>query len=371
MKILHVGNLKSGIDTYVRNVIEMTCDDFNFVVVGGADDNNNQPYMRKGKKVKYYSIDLYRSLNPFKDIKALYQIICIIRKEKPDLIHCHSAKGGVVGRVGAFLTGTKSVYTPHAFSFLSSDKRFKQHIFLLFEKVTRLSSVLLGCSESERTLGIKRVGYLENKAFVWNNAIPPIDNELIEKPNCLNNHRKYIISIGRPSFQKNPLFLVEVMKRVHQSLPELKCYLLGVGYYSPMLEKVESLILEYNLSDTIILIPWVSRAEALGYLESAQLYLTTSLYEGLPIAVLEAMALGKAIIASDVIGNQDCVKSGYNGFLLSFEADLFAEKVVQLMHDDYERMKMGVYSKELFEEKFLINSRIGELEEIYKKIPNI
>lgn len=113
MKILHVGNLKSGIDTYVRNTVAFADDRFEYVIVNGADDNN-KPYIRHGKEVKDYHICLYRALNPIRDLKALWQTIKIIRKEKPELVHCHSAKGGVIGRFAAFLTRTESLYTPHA-----------------------------------------------------------------------------------------------------------------------------------------------------------------------------------------------------------------------------------------------------------------
>lgn len=85
MKILHIGNLKSGIDTYVRNTVALASDKFEFAIVNGADDNS-KPYMRHGKQVKTYSIDMYRALNPIKDMKAVMQAIKIIKKK--NLIWC-------------------------------------------------------------------------------------------------------------------------------------------------------------------------------------------------------------------------------------------------------------------------------------------
>ena len=79
MKILHIGNLKSGIDTYVRTTVALASDEFEFVIVNGADDNS-EPYMRHGEPLKQYSIDMYRALNPFKDIKAVIQAMRIIKK---------------------------------------------------------------------------------------------------------------------------------------------------------------------------------------------------------------------------------------------------------------------------------------------------
>lgn len=384
MKILHIGNLKSGIDTYVRNTVALASDKFEFVIVNGADDNS-KPYMRHGKQVKTYSIDMYRALNPVKDIKAVMQAIKIIKKEKADLVHCHSAKGGVIGRFAAFLTGTKVVYTAHAFSFLSAESAKKKQIFLLLEKIAKLNSYLLACSDSERELGIKVVGFNEEKAFAWNNAVPDADKGLtrisqISRISSQKNEasdlpvpkegERYITSIGRPSYQKNPLFMVEVAHGIHLKHPDIKFYLLGVGFYSPMLEDMKRLIHQYDMDDTFYLLPWLSHEENLKYVKGSLLYFMTSLYEGLPISVIEAMSLGKAIVASDVLGNKDCVKDGYNGYLLPLKEEVFVEKMNDLIENDEKRKEMEKNSRSYFESDFFIDNRIKALEEIYTEVYN-
>lgn len=384
MKILHIGNLKSGIDTYVRNTVALASDKFEFAIVNGADDNS-KPYMRHGTQVKMYSIDMYRALNPVKDIKAVMQAIKIIKKEKPDLVHCHSAKGGVIGRFAAFFTGTKVVYTAHAFSFLSAESAKKKQIFLLLEKIAKLNSYLLACSDSERELGIKVVGFKEKKAFAWNNAVPDADKGLtrisqISRTSSQNNEasdlpvpkegERYITSIGRPSYQKNPLFMVEVAHGIHLKHPDIKFYLLGVGFYSPMLEDMKKLIHQYDMDDTFYLLPWLSHEETLRYVKGSLLYFMTSLYEGLPISVIEAMSLGKAIVASDVLGNKDCVKDGYNGYLLPLREEVFVEKMNDLIENDEKRKEMEKNSRSYFESDFFIDNRIKALENIYTEVYN-
>ena len=364
MKIMHVGNLKSGIDTYVRNTVAIADERFEYVIVNGADDDS-KPYMRSGRAVKQYSIAMYRALNPFKDFKAICQTIKIIRKEKPDLVHCHSAKGGVIGRVAAFLTGTKSVYTPHAFSFLSADSAKKSKIFLMLEKIAKLNSKMLACAESEKELGMKTVGFKEKDAYAWNNAISDIKPEDIKIPETLKEDEKFIISIARPSYQKDPLLMVETMKRVNEKHPDVKFYMVGVGYYSPLLDDMKALISKYNLEDVMVLVPWIERNETLGFLQKSLFYITTSRYEGLPIAVLEALALGKAVVSTDVLGNRDCVKDGVNGRLLNADSDAFAASCCELIENDSLREKMGKASRELFESEFFIDKRIGDLERIY------
>ena len=353
----------------------MASDGFEFVIVNGADDNS-KPYLRNGKQVKTYSIDMYRALNPAKDLKAVAQAIRIIRKEKPDLVHCHSAKGGVIGRFAAFLTGTKVVYTAHAFSFLSAESPKKKKVFLLLEKIAKLNSWLLACSGSERELGIKVVGFKEKKAYAWNNAtqdsLPQISQrtQISSSLPVPKEGERYITSIGRPSFQKNPLFMVEVAHGIHLKHPDVKFYLLGVGFYSPMLEDMKALIHRYGMDDTFYLLPWLSHEETLGYVKGSMLYFMTSLYEGLPISMIEAMSLGKAVVASDVLGNKDCVKDGYNGYLLPLDVKAFVEKMNGLIEDDEKRRVMERNSRAYFESDFLIDNRIHALEDIYTEIYN-
>ena len=104
----------------------------------------------------------------------------------------------------------------------------------------------------------------------------------------------------------------------------------------------------------------------MGYVKNALFYLTTSRYEGLPLAVIEAMSLGKCIVASDVLGNKDCVKDGYNGYLLPLQENLFAKKIIELIEHPDLTETFGKNSRLLFEKDFLIQNRIPYLEAIYK-----
>ena len=166
--------------------------------------------------------------------------------------------------------------------------------------------------------------------------------------------------------------MVEIMYNIHQVCPELKLYLLGAGdnVYAPMREEMDKCIKEYQLEDVIILLPWLNHDEALSYLKYARLYLSTSRYEGLPIAVIEALALEKAVVASDVIGNRSCVEDGGNGYLLPLNVDAFVDKILYLIEDKKKRREMELNSRHLFERNFVITKNIEKLEIVYKKIHN-
>lgn len=360
MKILHVGQMIGGLDIYIRNSILYSKNDYEYVIVHG-DKDKNKPVIKEGEKISEHLIRLYRKLNPFWDVVALVQTLLIICKEKPDLIHCHSAKGGFIGRIAGRITGTPTFYTPHAFSFLCTDSKLKRWIFLSLERIAKCNSYLLACSESERELAIKEVHYQREKALVWHNAVPDIkmrDNSYKEY--------KYICCIGRPSYQKNTLFLVDVIDGVKKRHPDVKFYLIGVGYYSPDLDITKKKLCEYHLEDTFEMLPWLSQQDTHQLIAGSMMYLTVARYEGLPLAVIEAMALSKAIVASDVVGNKDCVKDGENGFLLPLKVDAFVDKICYILENDVDRLMMSSKSRELFERYFLIDNRIKMLETIYE-----
>ena len=362
MKILHVGQMIGGIGVYIRNTITAADASIDYVIVSGKEDQN-KPVMKNGKVIKEYKIDLYRELS-LKDLKGLFQIIRIISKEKPDLIHCHSAKGGFLGRWAGCLCRVKTFYTPHAYSFLSSQKRSKKMIFMLLERLARLNSDMLACSVSERELGMKKVHYRESHALVWSNSVPDAWYVVEKKEKKIDSCFK-VCCVGRPCYQKNTLFLIEVVKKVVEKIPNTKFHLLGVGYYSPDMEEVEALIKQYGLESNIEMTPWLPQKETFEYIMNSDVYLTVSRYEGLPLSVIEAMSLGCPVVASNVPGNMDCVRSGVNGYLLSLDSDVFTSKIAYLYKHPEVRQKMGECSRELFERYFCIDTQINGLLNIY------
>lgn len=170
MKVLHIGQMIGGLDIYIRNSITFASGDMDYVIMHGKEDYKTPLYC-KGKEVKEYSSSLQRNINPWKDLQTLYQAIKIIRKENPDVIHCHSAKGGLIGRCAGFFMHTPTLYTPHGYSFLCSPSPLKQWLFKIIERATRCRSYMLACGESEMDLGIKEVGYSKDKALCWHNCV--------------------------------------------------------------------------------------------------------------------------------------------------------------------------------------------------------
>lgn len=364
MKVMHVGQMIGGLDIYIRNSITFSSGELEYVIVHGRDDKSKPVYC-KGKEVREIFIPLYREIG-LNDLRSIHQLVQIIKEEKPDVIHCHSAKG-IVGRIAGFLTHTPTLYTPHAFSFLSSPNRIKRFVFKAIEFVSKCNANLLACSNSEYKIGRHVIRYSKSHAYVWQNSVP--EPEFKEKEMKLTTPSSpYIYYIGRPSYQKNPLFTIDVIGEVIKVHPEIKFFLLGVGYYSPDLEEVKKRIYEKRLEDYIQLMEWVSHSDVMAFAQQSLFYISMARYEGLPLSVIEAMSLGKPVIASKVVGNQDCVFDGVNGRLVRLEAKEFAAAICDLIENPEKREQMGEASRRLYEEKFKIDNRISELEAIYKKV---
>jgi glycosyltransferase involved in cell wall biosynthesis len=146
----------------------------------------------------------------------------------------------------------------------------------------------------------------------------------------------------------------------------LKCLIVGVGHFSPLEKKIREAIKRFNLEDRIIMLGWRKREDCLSILANAFCYVTTSRYEGLSLSILEAMSLGKVVIASDVTGNRDCVENNKTGFLVSLnDHEKMAELIINLEKNKELKKSMERQARRLFYQRFDITKTIGSLENIY------
>lgn len=366
MKVMHLGQAIGGLGVYIRNVCLYSSDEISFFIVRGKKDKSAQFFNSKGARIREFEINLYRSINFFYDFLAFFQTLRIVLKEKPNLIHAHSAKGGILGRSVGFFTRTPVLYTPHAFSFMSFQRPRQKKAFLLIERFTKFDAYLLACSNSELQIGKNVVNYNIARALLWSNSIPR-SSQFSHDSNAENRIEKYVCTVGRPSYQKNTLFLIEVVADIVKRIPDFKLKIIGVGYYSPYNTAVKNCIAKLELGRNVELIEWLPHEVVQNYLRNTLFYITVSLYEGLPLSVLECMAEKKAILASKVPGNIDCVEDSQNGFLINLEDKaMFVQKTCLLWESPDLRLRLGKASQEMFIKKFELRNTMGDLEQIYK-----
>ena len=241
-KIAHILHSVGGVDVYVRFILDnIDNNKFSNVILHGCNDTTYPFLDKKNEIVKTYRATIVRNISFFDDLKAISEIYKILKKEKPDIIHAHSAKGGIMGRLVGKLLNIKVIYTPHAFSYLSAENKTKKRIFLLIERFFSKGNVLLlATSISEMNRGLKEVEFEPKKAFYLNNSI----NSIKKIPSLSISKtwpKEYICTVGRPSYQKNIELMIEVVGKLNE-FRDIHLVIMGVGPVSYRLSHVQDLI---------------------------------------------------------------------------------------------------------------------------------
>lgn len=352
MKIIHVMECFAG-GTF-NFLVDLTNELSNeeHIVIYGTNRENTPKKFRDlfNENVKFIEWKTaQREMNPLKDIKALWELYIILKNiEDIDIIHLHSSKAGFLGRIVSFLLGKskKTIYTPHAISFLRLDVSSKKRkIFIWMEKFASFfGGKIVACSKSEKE-AIEEQG-IKNVTFI-NNGIKPLE---IEKK--VNTSDKItIISVGRLSIQKNPKLFNDIALEFIDN-PNIQFIWCGDG-------ELKSELTSPNIKCT----GWIERKTLENYLANADIYLSTSLWEGLSLSVLEAMSIGLPVILSNCVGNRDLVQD--NGFLYKNKKEA-TNDINELIENRALIDKKGYNSKILMDNNFYIENMAISYLNIYK-----
>ncbi len=366
-KIAHIARPIAGVGVYVKLLVKHIDDQKfeNFLIC----NKQSEEVIIKDKsqnEIPKFQVNLRRELNLLKDVKCLFSIINLLKKNKPDIIHCHSAKAGILGRIAGAYLKIPTVYTPHAFSYLSGVSSLKRTLFIIIEKIFRfLPSKIIACSNSEYNRAVNELHFKKNKVYIWNNSIEDIA-EL--KPSKLLDKlpKEFICSIGRPSYQKNIKMLLEVILQVKKSSKDIHLVLLGIGIESAEIDQLKEFIKNNDLDKNITMMPWLEREETLSILKESYMYISSARYEGLPYSVIEALSLSKPCVVTKVDGNKDLIIDNYNGYLTELEnTKNMAEKIISIFNEKELIKVMSNNSRKEFINKYNIGKNINNLEEIY------
>lgn len=258
-------------------------------------------------------------------LPAVKAIRTVIKEFRPDCIHLHSSKAGFLGRLAAKGLCRHVLYSPHGFSFLRTDVgSLKRWLFFQLEYwINRYApSKIIAVSEGERAHALR----ISRDAIVINNFI---DTKVFQADS--QEETSSIVTCGRISPQKNPALFNEIAK----ALPSLQFLWVGDG-------PLRATLTAPNIRITGLL----PRGEAIEQVKRAFIYLQTSLWEGMPVSILEAMAAGKAVVASHVVGNRDLIQDAHTGFLCDpSEAEQFIDRIRMLCASEETRSRVGSHAR--------------------------
>jgi len=320
-----------------------------------------------------HQIDFKRNPFSFKNIVAYFQLKKIFKENNFKLVHCQSPTAGFFTRM-AFLhfrnRERKIIYTAHGFHFFKGAPLINWILFYPVEKyLSVVTDALITINNEDyliskrrfkcKTFRIPGVGIDVNKyARAENSAY----SEKIRSELGLNNDDFILIFVGELSKRKNQIFLIRCINQLMKiGYSNIKLLLVGEGV---KMSNYKKYVIKNNLQKNVIFCGY--RNDVPDLFSIANISVSSSYQEGLPVNVLEAMASGLPLILTNCRGNADLVVNGENGFVVDFDDDeAFVQAVIKLYNDRKLLHDMGKKSKEM-----ILNYSLDNVQQIMKSIYN-
>jgi glycosyltransferase involved in cell wall biosynthesis len=316
---------------------------------------------------------LLRPLSPATDLLCLLELTSLLLRERPAIVHTHSSKAGILGRIAARLAGVPVVvHTFHGFGFHSRQGPLTRTAYVLAERLcATLSDSLIFVSQANREEAL-RFGIGEERRYelirsgVDLAAFPAAVADPARKKASfgLGMHKPLVTSIGNLKPQKNPADFLLMAQAVLRSQPEARFLFIGDG---PLRERMEGRMIALGLHGKLALPGW--RRDAAEALAVSDVFVMTSLWEGLPRALVEAMKSGLPSVCYATDGVKDVVRDGENGFLVEQgDVPALAGRVAQLLGDEGLRKRLGAAAAASIGPEFDIGGMVRSQEELYGRL---
>ncbi len=289
----------------------------------------------------------------------------LIKEKNIQLVHAHGTRACSNSFWPAKQSKVPVLYTVHGWSFHNDQVFFQKKLRTFFEGILikQVDATILvsdnNGKEAEEMFSPKKKYVIKNGVNL-NRFTLGLKNTIREEL-AINSDTFLVGFIARMTKQKDPLSIVHAMKIVAEETDKIKLLMVGSGE----LDGEVSLLIQNLGLNNIIRQPF--RSDVPELLTAIDVYCLPSLWEGLPIGILEAMAMAKPIIASEITGNSELVESGKNGFLFSKESPQSLAEKILLMYslETKNRIEMGRYSRDRIEKSFSILKMTKEIEGVY------
>ena len=313
--------------------------------------------------------------NPLKFIASIIllveDILLFIKKNHINIIQSHLSHANQLAIAIGIISGIPAFPTIHnTFEFIDKRKYFDPRVILIKltnEVLFRLSNKIISVSNEVKKIVQKKFRIPDKKILVVKNGI--VFNDKKVRIQCTEkailSHKKIIkiIAVGRLTYQKAIETLVKAANILYKNgMKNFEVIIVGEGEQRIMLEKM---IREFNAEKYIRLLG--IRSDVIGLLKSADIFVLPSRYEGLSVAMIEAMACGCPIIATDAPGINAYIKNGVNGLLFPIEDhEKLSEMIKKLITNKILRQKLSDEGKKTFKNEFDIKRNINILDKLFR-----
>ena len=265
------------------------------------------------------------------DVKNLFKLVQILRRAKPDILHAHSTKAGLLARKARVYIKTKIIYTPHAWMSMNPDMpAWQKSLYAAYEKSMSFLTdriIVLSRHEYEHALSL---GISAKKLVMAQNGAPPLpfaDRAALRAAANISDEKFVVGFIGRLSAQKNPELALQALAVAKQQNPNLILYMIGNGKLLPACQALAETL---GIANDI---RWLGAADARLHYAAMDLLLVTSRYEGMPYSFLEALQAGAPIVTTDVGGSESCIIPNQTGAIVPADASHIAREIAKIAGD--------------------------------------
>ncbi len=362
-----------------KNVLDLAVslkNDYEILVAAGPEGQGQLLKELEKQKIKTKKLSwLRRSVNPLFDFLAFWEIKNLLKKEKPDILHLHSSKAGILGSLAAS-PKTKIVYTVHGAVFEAAFSSLAKKIFLMLEKWTaRFKNKIICVSQNDKNLWLKNKVADEKKLVVIHNGLNieklnflPQETARKELENFIKHPLKNVFLVGTIANlypEKGLLYLIKAAKIIkkHELLSNFIFIVIGEGRQRKLLEKM---IKERELENVFFLTGALPQASL--YLKAFDSFVLPSIKEGFPYTILEAMAAGLPIVTSAVGGIPEIIQNKKNGLLIfSKNPKAIAESLVEIAKNKSLKDNLSFAAKKRSQD-FTLDKMIYETKKVYQEL---
>jgi glycosyltransferase involved in cell wall biosynthesis len=329
-------------------------------------------FRKKIEKKGFVFFPISFSRNPLhpKNVIAFFQLYRLMKKNKYQLIHTHTPVASFLGRFAAKLAGVPSVlYTAHGFHFFNGAPKKNWLFYYTAERLSaRYTDALLVMNQEDFENG-KKLGFVPGESLFLVHGVgvdikkfaQVQEGKEIREELSISNDAVVVTCIAEFNQNKNHDFLLDAWYEISKRKKNIKLILVGDGDLAKeMREKVK-----YNKESSVFFLG--KREDVPRILKESDINVLVSKREGLPRCIMEAMAAGKPVVATDIRGNRDLIHDGVNGYLVKLDdIEGLINSIIKLANDEVLRKRMGEKGQEIIEAYSLENVLV-EMEEIYDK----
>lgn len=333
-----------------------------------ANGNMQLPYVDKK-----YDIPIQRSPIKLQNFHAYKKLVSIIDKNKYSIIHCHTPIGGVLARLAARTArreGTKVIYTAHGFHFCKGAPLINWFAYYPIEKgLAHYTDCLITINKEDYNLAVKhrfKAGSIEHIHGIG------VDTEQF-RPITETCKRNIKVQFGfKPddflmfyaaefNKNKNQQFLIQSLALLKNEVPHAKLLLAGNG---PLMEECKKLAVHQGVAEMVHFLGYRTDIDSL--LPMCDIAVASSLREGLPVNIMEAMACCLPVIATDNRGHRELILNHENGWIVSHDnIEEMSNKIKHLAQNPNMNIQFGHAGRMIIETKYAINKVLGEKKDIY------